>query len=147
MSSFQSVLKWLIFCLQSVLMYCFFSLCAVAVHHHHPGGKSADHRSVSGLSFPGGQHLLAAVVSSQPAGCLAAPGRPLPDLLWHVRLHGPGLCRWAWWWFMQLSSAECKTHQTTILWGQLYMKYGLLCLHMELFAIFGSVLLFGVIYL
>lgn len=76
-----------------VLMYCLSSLCAVAVHHHHPGGEGADHCGVPGLSFPGGQHLLAAVVSSQPAGHLAAPGRPLPDLLRHVRLHGPGLCR------------------------------------------------------
>ena len=68
-------------------------LCAVAVHHHHAGGEGADHRRVPGLSLPGGQHLLAAVVSAQPAGRLAAPRHPLPDLLRHVRLHGPGLRR------------------------------------------------------
>lgn len=69
-------------------------LCvAVAVHHHHPGREGADHRRVPGLSLPGGQHLLAAVVGSQSAGRLAAAGHPLPDLLRHVRLHGPGLCR------------------------------------------------------
>lgn len=76
-------------------MYFLSSLRVVAVHHHHPGGEGADHRSVPGLSLPGGQHLLAAVVSFQPAGHLAAPWRPLPDLLRHVRLHGLGLRRWA----------------------------------------------------
>lgn len=74
-------------------MYCFLSLSTVAVHHHHPGGEGADHCGISGLSLPGCQYLLAAVVGPQPAGRLAAPGRPLSDLLWHVWLHGPGLRR------------------------------------------------------
>lgn len=81
-------------------------LSAVAVHHHHSGGEGADHRGVSGLSVPGGQHLLAALVGSQPAGRLAAPRRPLPDLLRHVRLHGPGLCGWVW------ITARCRTCPT-----------------------------------
>lgn len=65
----------------------------MAVHHYHAGGEGADHRSVSGLSLPGCQYLVAAVVGPQPAGRLAAPRRPLSDLLRHVRLHGPGLRR------------------------------------------------------
>lgn len=67
---------------------------AVAGGHHHPGGEGPDHRRVPGLALPGGEHLLAAVVGPQPPGHLATPRRPLPDLLRHVRLHGPGLHRW-----------------------------------------------------
>lgn len=66
---------------------------AVAGRQYHPGGEGPDHRRVPGLALPGGEHLLAAVVGAQPPGCLAAPRRPLPDLLRHVRLHGPGLHR------------------------------------------------------
>lgn len=80
-------------CLSSVHVSVVSLLCAVAVHHHHAGGEGADHRRVPGLSLPGGQHLLAAVVGAQPAGRLAASRHPLPDLLRHVWLHGPGLRR------------------------------------------------------
>lgn len=80
-------------CLSSVHVSVVSLVCAVAVHHHHAGGEGADHRRVPGLSLPGGQHLLAAVVGAQPAGRLAASRHPLPDLLRHVRLHGPGLRR------------------------------------------------------
>lgn len=80
----------------STPLICSSSLSApVAVHHHHPGGEGADHRSVSGLSLPGGQHLLATLVGIQPTGGVAAAGCALPDLLWHVRLHGPGVHWWA----------------------------------------------------
>lgn len=75
------------------MIFVFLLSAAVAVHHHHPGGEGADHRRVPGLPLPGREHLLAAVVRPQSAGRLAAPGRPLPDLLRHVRLHGPGLRR------------------------------------------------------
>lgn len=46
-----------------------------------------------GLTLPRRQHLLAHLVLTQPFSQVAAPGSALPDLLWHVRLHGCGLHR------------------------------------------------------
>lgn len=69
----------------------FFSVSPVAGHLFDSDRESPDSCSCSGFAVPDSQYLLAGVVLPQPLGQVAKAGPALPDLLCHVRLHGPGL--------------------------------------------------------
>lgn len=70
----------------------FFSL-PVAGHLSDGDREGADSSHYSGFPVPHRQHLLAHLVLPQPLSQVAAPGPALPNLLWHVRLHGYRLHR------------------------------------------------------
>lgn len=78
-----------LYCLHPFLLLLFVS--PVADHLFDSDRESTDSCSCSGFSVPDSQYLLAGVVLPQPLGQVATAGPALPDLLCHVRLHGPGL--------------------------------------------------------
>lgn len=69
------------------------SLPPVAGHLSDRDREGPDRCGRAGQPVPHVLYLLAGVVLPQPLGQVAAPGPALPDLLRHVRIHGPRLHR------------------------------------------------------
>ncbi len=93
MSCFSCVLKCGTDTVLSISSHFVCIVSPVAGHLFDGDRESTDSCSCSGFLVPDSQYLLAGLVLTQPISQVATAGPALPDLLRHVRLHGPGVHR------------------------------------------------------